>query len=143
MSVRAIRQLERIEANLGAERSSRVDDLAVLVDLISAGWRTVDERLARIEELLGGDERLDVIGAQRLGAGRPRRRAAATPTPPSSAEVTAGSPRSRPYAADIERREQDRRAGRGPGDDRGEQRQVAKQHLLRLLAGAAAPHEPT
>jgi hypothetical protein len=62
LSVRAIRQLERIESNLGAERSARVDDLDVLVDLISAGWRTVDERLARIEELLGGDERLDVIG---------------------------------------------------------------------------------
>ena len=61
LSVRAIRQLERIESNLGAERSARVDDLAVLVDLISAGWRTVDERLARIEELLGGDERLDVL----------------------------------------------------------------------------------
>ena len=61
LSVRAIRQLERIEANIGAERSSRVDDLAVLVDLISAGWRTVDERLARIEELLGGDERFDVV----------------------------------------------------------------------------------
>jgi hypothetical protein len=62
MSVRAIRQLERIEANLGAERSSRVDDLAVLVDLFTAGWRSVDERIARIEELLGGDERVDVIG---------------------------------------------------------------------------------
>jgi hypothetical protein len=62
LSVRAIRQLERIESNLGAERSARVDDLAVLVDLISAGWRTVDERLARIEELLGGDERLHVLG---------------------------------------------------------------------------------
>ena len=62
LSVRAIRQLERIESNIGAERSARVDDLAVLVDLISASWRSVDERLARIEELLGGDERLDVIG---------------------------------------------------------------------------------
>ena len=62
MSVRAIRQLERIEASLGAERSSRVDDLAVLVDLFTAGWRSVDERLARIEELLGGDERIDVMG---------------------------------------------------------------------------------
>jgi len=61
LSVRAIRQLERIESGLGAERSARVDDLTVLVDLISASWRTVDERLARIEELLGGDERLDVI----------------------------------------------------------------------------------
>lgn len=69
MSVRAIRQLERIEANLGAERSARVDDLAILIDLFTAGWRSVDERLARIEELLcqqheqlGGDERVDVIG---------------------------------------------------------------------------------
>ena len=62
MSVRAIRQLERIEQGLGAEQSARVDDLAVLVDLISAGWRTVDERLARIEELLGGDERVDLLG---------------------------------------------------------------------------------
>jgi hypothetical protein len=69
MSVRAIRQLERIEANLGAERSARIDDLAVLVDLVTAGWRSVDERLQRIEELLGllweqrgGDERLDIIG---------------------------------------------------------------------------------
>ena len=74
MSVRAIRQLERIEANLGSERNARVDDLAVLVELISAGWRTVDERLARIEELLclqsellGGDERLDVIGMADAG----------------------------------------------------------------------------
>jgi hypothetical protein len=62
MSVRAIRQLERVEASLGAERSARVDDLSVLVDLFTAGWRSVDERLARLEELLGGDERLDVIG---------------------------------------------------------------------------------
>jgi len=62
MSVRAIRQLERIEAGMGAERAARVDDLAILVDLISASWRTVDERLARIEEILGGDERLDVLG---------------------------------------------------------------------------------
>jgi len=67
MSVRAIRQLERIETTLGAEQHARVDDLAVLVDLISAGWRTVDERLARIEELLGGDERLDVIGMADAG----------------------------------------------------------------------------
>ena len=75
MSVRAIRQLERIEASLGTERSARVDDLDLLVDLISTGWRTVDERLARIEELLclleeqqGGDERLDVLGL--AGTGR-------------------------------------------------------------------------
>jgi hypothetical protein len=62
LSVRAVRSLERIEATVGSERSARIDDIGVLVDLISAGWRTVDERLARIEELLGGDERVDLLG---------------------------------------------------------------------------------
>ena len=40
-----IRRLERIENELLAERSSRVDDLGLLVDLIDSGWRAVDERL--------------------------------------------------------------------------------------------------
>ena len=61
LSVRAIRQLERIEASAGSERASRIEDLAVLVNLISAGWRSVDDRLARIEELLGSDERVDLV----------------------------------------------------------------------------------
>lgn len=44
-----IRRLERIEGDNLAERHSRVDDLALLVDLISSGWKSVDERLTRIE----------------------------------------------------------------------------------------------
>ena len=36
LSVRAIRQLERIEADIGAERSARVDDLSARVDQILA-----------------------------------------------------------------------------------------------------------
>lgn len=47
-----IRRLERLETELLAERSSRVDDLALLVDLIESSWRSVDERLRRIEETL-------------------------------------------------------------------------------------------
>jgi len=47
-----IRRLERIETALLAERSSRVDDLGLLVDLIDSGWRSVDDRLRRIEEAL-------------------------------------------------------------------------------------------
>ena len=47
-----IRRLERIETELLAERSSRVDDLGLLVDLIDSGWRAADERLRRIEEAL-------------------------------------------------------------------------------------------
>lgn len=45
-----IRRLERLEGDLLAERHARVEDLAVLIDLIVSGWRGVDERLARLEE---------------------------------------------------------------------------------------------
>jgi len=68
LSGRAIRHLERIEQDLRSERAARLDDLAVLVELITAGWRSVDERLARIEELLGGDERLDLLPLERRHA---------------------------------------------------------------------------
>ena len=44
-----IRRLERVESDTLAERHARIDDLALLVDLISSGWKSVDERLARIE----------------------------------------------------------------------------------------------
>lgn len=46
----AIRRLERIEGDIFAERHARVDDLALLVDLIASGWRSIEERLAKIEE---------------------------------------------------------------------------------------------
>ncbi len=45
----AIRRLERIEGELLAERHARVDDLALLVDLVSSGWRGIDARLSRLE----------------------------------------------------------------------------------------------
>lgn len=45
-----IRRLDRIEEELVAERNARIDDLEVLVDLVSSGWQGVDERLRRIEE---------------------------------------------------------------------------------------------
>ena len=48
-----IRRLERVEGDLLSERHARVDDLALLVDLVTAGWRSVEHRLARIEERLG------------------------------------------------------------------------------------------
>ena len=47
-----IRRLERIEGDLLADRHARVDDLALLVDLVASGWRGVDQRLARIEASL-------------------------------------------------------------------------------------------
>jgi hypothetical protein len=47
-----IRRLERMEGDLLAERHARLDDLALLVDLVTSGWKGVDERLARLEERL-------------------------------------------------------------------------------------------
>jgi uncharacterized protein YicC (UPF0701 family) len=47
-----IRRLERLEGDVLAERHARVDDLALLVDLVTSGWKGVDERLARLEQHL-------------------------------------------------------------------------------------------
>ena len=47
-----IRRLERMEGDTLAERHARVDDLALLVDLITSGWQSVDDRLARLEKRL-------------------------------------------------------------------------------------------
>ncbi|HZT17563.1 MAG TPA: hypothetical protein VFA19_16625 [Gaiellaceae bacterium] len=48
----AIRRLERIDATLEAERNARVDDLALLVELLTEGWRALNARLDRVEEQL-------------------------------------------------------------------------------------------
>ena len=53
---RLVRQVERLEGDLLAERNARVDDLSLLVDLISSGWRGVDEKLGQFAERL---ERID------------------------------------------------------------------------------------
>jgi hypothetical protein len=55
-----IRRLEGLEADLLAERHARIDDLALLVDLISSGWSGIDVRLARIERKLdtGGNAQI-------------------------------------------------------------------------------------
>ena len=56
-----IRRLERLEIELAAERSARVDDLALLVDLVASGWGSIDERLGRIERHLGAAEPAPVL----------------------------------------------------------------------------------
>src|ERR671926_417633 len=48
----SIRRLERLEGDLLEERHARVDDLALLVDLVSTGWKSVDERLSSLEKSL-------------------------------------------------------------------------------------------
>jgi vacuolar-type H+-ATPase subunit E/Vma4 len=50
----AIRRLERLEGDLLSERHARVDDLTILVELISSGWEGVDARLERVERATVG-----------------------------------------------------------------------------------------
>jgi hypothetical protein len=61
----SIRRLERLEGELLAERYARVDDLALLVDLVSSGWKGVDTRLERLEraqeEAAGSLTRVEAI----------------------------------------------------------------------------------
>lgn len=47
-----LRRLERLEGDVLSERHARVDDLALLVDLVASGWKGVDDRLARLEGAL-------------------------------------------------------------------------------------------
>jgi hypothetical protein len=47
-----LRRLSTLEGDLLTERNARVDDLALLVDLISSGWKGVDARLGRIEAVV-------------------------------------------------------------------------------------------
>lgn len=42
-------RLDGLAAQIAAERHERVEDLALLTDLISTGWRSVDRRLGRAE----------------------------------------------------------------------------------------------
>ena len=57
LSAQTIRRLERIQGDLEAERRVRVDDLALLVDLIASGWHGVERRLDRLERVLDRLER--------------------------------------------------------------------------------------
>lgn len=70
LSSQTIRRLERLQGELEAERKARVEDLALLVDLITAGWRSVERRLDRIERVLDRIEQ----DLEERGRGTPLRR---------------------------------------------------------------------
>jgi hypothetical protein len=57
LSGQAIRRLERLQTDLASEKKARVEDLALLVDLITSGWRGVEKRLDRMERVLDRVER--------------------------------------------------------------------------------------
>jgi hypothetical protein len=49
LSNNAIRRLAGIEAMIDAERNARLDDLTLMIDLLTEGWRAMALRLDRIE----------------------------------------------------------------------------------------------
>src|SRR5205085_1506976 len=52
LSNNAVRRLDGIEQTLASERDARIDDLALLVELLTEGWRSLNARLDRIEAAL-------------------------------------------------------------------------------------------
>jgi hypothetical protein len=64
LSSLTIRRLEALAGQVEAERHARLDDLALLVDLIAAGWQGVEQRLDALEQRLGATSsaRLQALG---------------------------------------------------------------------------------
>jgi hypothetical protein len=52
LSNNTIRRLDGIEQTLAGEHDARIDDLALLVELLTEGWRSLNARLDRIETAL-------------------------------------------------------------------------------------------
>jgi hypothetical protein len=52
LSNNAIRRLAGIEAAIESERNARLDDVTLLIDLLTEGWRALNARLERIEAAL-------------------------------------------------------------------------------------------
>jgi len=52
LSNNAIRRLAGIEAAIESERNARLDDVTLLIDLLTEGWRALNTRLDRIEATL-------------------------------------------------------------------------------------------
>ena len=52
LSNQTIRRLERLETDLLIERHARVDDLNLLVELLTTQWKSLNERLDKIETAL-------------------------------------------------------------------------------------------
>ncbi len=62
---RVLGRLEQISTSVEDERRDRLEDVALLTELVTSGWRSVDRRLARLEMIVA-----------RIEAGRSGRREA-------------------------------------------------------------------
>lgn len=74
---RLAREVEGMKRELGRGRNERLEDLTLLVDLITTSWRAVDRRLGRIDRKLermeGLPEPASRYGGRSLGGGGSRR----------------------------------------------------------------------
>jgi hypothetical protein len=74
---RLAREVEGMKRELGRARGERLEDLALLVDLITTSWRAVDRRLGRIDRKLermeASSEPVGRYGGRALGEGRRER----------------------------------------------------------------------
>jgi hypothetical protein len=74
---RLAREVEGMKRELGRGRNERLEDLTLLVDLITTSWRAVDRRLGRIDRKLermeGLPEPSGRYGGRSLGGGSSRR----------------------------------------------------------------------
>ncbi len=52
LSWNTIHRLERLEQTIESERAARIDDLALIVEILTEGWRSLNARLDRIEAAL-------------------------------------------------------------------------------------------
>ena len=62
---RMLARLEQVSTSVEDERRDRLQDVALLTELVTSGWRSVDRRLARLEQIVA-----------RIEAGRNGRREA-------------------------------------------------------------------
>jgi hypothetical protein len=57
-----MRRLERLESELAAERHAQVEDLQILVSLVTEAWRSVNDRIDRSDQAQAESE-LRIIAA--------------------------------------------------------------------------------
>lgn len=49
---RMLQRLDQVADDVEGERSARLEDVALLTELVTSGWRSVDRRLARLEQVV-------------------------------------------------------------------------------------------
>lgn len=49
---RMLQRLEQVSGEVESERDRRLEDVALLTELVTTGWRSVDRRLARLEQIV-------------------------------------------------------------------------------------------